>query len=134
MRYQQFIRYSVYIRYGVFFLTLFFAIIGIQAYMNNKNLQASIEQVRDNIVSMQHNNAYHQVFYLRYLNSEYAPYFYGHENGLLYENERAIRFTHRIHEPPAQIITTPVPDTPIYLSTPQASREHFFYTNIVRYF
>jgi hypothetical protein len=121
-------------RYGIFFLTLFFALSGIQAYMNHKNIIASISDVRHNIHTMQENNAYIQNFYLTYLSSDFAPYFYGHENGLLYENEQAIRFTHRLQAPQEKIIQPEPQETPLHLTTPQASREHFLYSIILRYF
>jgi hypothetical protein len=121
-------------RYGIFFLTLFFAISGIQAYMNHKNLTASISDVKENIRSMKENNAYIQQFYLAYLASEYAPYFYGHENGLLYQDEQAIRFTHRLQAPQERLTLPKQEETPLHLTSPKASREHFLYTIILRNF
>lgn len=103
----------------------------IKAYMNNKNIDGSIEQVKENIATTQKKNIYLNSFYKPYLVSEYANYFYGHENGLLYDGEKNVHFKNRLPEL-TQAHTTPeqLPAQPLDVSTPQAAWNYFRRTKI----
>lgn len=132
MRYHQFLRKSVYRRYGIFFLTLFFMISSIKAYMNNKNIDNSITQVKENIANIQEKNTYLDNFYKPYLASPYAGYFYGHENGILYASEKNVHFKNRLPEV-SKAHTSPeqLPPQPLNVSTPQAAWHYFWQTKII---
>lgn len=129
--YHQFLRKSIYRRYGIFFVTLFFMISSIKAYMNNTNIETSIIQVKENIVAAQQKNLYLERFYKPYLTSSYSSYFYGHENGILHEGEKNLHFKHRIPEEQAVSVQEQLPHQPLDLSTPQAAWHHFRQTKII---
>lgn len=80
MRYQRFLRKSTYRRYGIFVATIFFSYYSIQAYINNQTIDTSIDTVRYDIDEINQEIAYLNNFYQQYLQTEYAPYFLGHEN------------------------------------------------------
>ena len=75
MRYHKFLRYSTYRRYGIFVLTVFFSWYGLQAWVNLKSIDTSIQQTREQVIDVDEHTAYLNNFYKPYLESEYAPYF-----------------------------------------------------------
>ena len=125
MRYHTFLRQSTYRRYGIFIVTVLFSWYGIQAYINNKNIDVQMEQVENTIQDLTQRTAYMNKFYSNYLQSEYAPYFAGHENGILYTRERIIRLKHKIVEEEVTLPFSREQKEKIILSTPQESRYYF---------
>lgn len=93
--YYQFLRNSTYRRYGIFIITLFLGLYTMQAWINYKSIQDSILQEKQQIVRIENEIAYMQKWYQEYLQSEYASYFLGHENGQLYANESLIYLEYR---------------------------------------
>ena len=53
MRYHQFLRLSTYRRYGIFVITILLSYTAIQAYMNNKTIDLSIEDVEQQAIDQQ---------------------------------------------------------------------------------
>lgn len=98
MRYQSFLRKSTYRRYGIFILTILISYFSIQAIINNKTIDASIEEVKETNNDVAQEIAYKNNFYKNYLQGEYAPFFLGHENGQLYKYERIVRIKQRSQE------------------------------------
>lgn len=64
-------------------------------------------------------------FYSNYLKSEYAAYFAGHENGILYAGERIVRLKHKVLEEEVTLPFSHERKEKIKLSTPQESRYYF---------
>ena len=75
MRYHAFLRQSTYRRYGIFIVTILFSWYGIQAYINNKNIDIQMEEIENTIQDLDERTAYMEKFYANYLKSDYAPYF-----------------------------------------------------------
>jgi hypothetical protein len=75
-----------------------------QAWINYTSIQDSILQERQAIVDIQEEIDYMQRRYQEYLNSEYASYFLGHENGQLYPGETLVYIEQR---QPDQVAATP---------------------------
>lgn len=125
MSYHRFLRKSTYWRYGIFFLTVFFSYYSIQAYLNNISIESSIEQVRQDISEIEQQIAFKETFYMNYLDSEYAPYFLGHENGMVYDGERIIRFRTEVEDPDEAVLPSIEEKESIYLSTPEEAWHHF---------
>ena len=131
MHYQKYLRQSTYRRYGIFVFTFFFLYYGIQSYLNNINIEFSIEQTKQGRIDTQEKITYLEKFYSPYLTSPLAAYFLSHENGSLYKNERIVRIKYRTNnnvtneQLPLQANTKG-----ITLSTPQASREYFITTKL----
>jgi len=90
MSYALFLRKSTYRRYGIFILTLFVSLYSIQARINYKSIQDSILQAQKDTVTIQKEIDFMQKRYKNYLQSKYAAYFLGHENGQLYQGESLI--------------------------------------------
>lgn len=125
MRYQSFLRKSTYWRYGVFILTIFFSYYSIQAFINNKTIDASIDEVKNNNESIRQEIAFKNNFYQNYLKGEYSSFFLGHENGQLYRSERIVRVKQRSLEDEETYL--PEVDKEIDLTelSPQESRARF---------
>ena len=123
MRYQSFLRKSTYRRYGIFILTIFFSYYSIQAIINNKTIDASIEEVKLTNENIQEEIAFKTNFYQNYLKGEYASYFLGHENGQLYRDERIIKIKQRLT--PFEETTLPEREEEDRVRTPQESWQFF---------
>lgn len=123
MRYQSFLRKSTYRRYGIFILTIFFSYYSIQAIINNKTIDASIEEVRKNNHLIQEEIDFKTNFYQNYLKGEYASYFLWHENWQLYRSERIIKIKQRLT--PFEETTLPEREGEERIRTPQESRQFF---------
>ena len=84
-----------------------------------------MEEVEQTITDLESKTDYMEKFYANYLKSEYAPYFAGHENGILYRWERVIRLKHQVKTDEAEL---PVRDDireKVILSTPEKSWNYF---------
>ena len=125
MRYHRFLRHSTYRRYGIFILTIFFSWYGIQAWVNLKSIDTSILQAQENYENLIEKTDYMEKFYNPYLDSEYAPYFLGHENGSLYRREYIVRLKHAVPDNEEPILPEIEKKESILLSTPQQSWNYF---------
>lgn len=126
MSYQEFLRKSTYRRYGIFIATIIFSYYTIQAYVNNKSIDVSIESVKEDIVNIEEEIAFMDKFYTNYLQTEYATYFLWHENWQIYWNERIIRFANDKEETDFwTYISQQEQPNEIYLATPRDSRNYF---------
>lgn len=132
MQYQKFLRKSTYRRYGIFIATIIFSYYSIQAYVNNKSIDVSIQNVQQDIVEIQEEIAYMNNFYKNYLETEYASYFLWHENGKIYGNERIVRLTYPHMQQPQEeeLVTETEQQKAIYIASPQESRHYFFEKNL----
>ena len=124
MRYHRFLRYSTYRRYAIFILTVFFSWYGLQAWVNLRSIDTSIQQTKQQVASLNEHTAYLEIFYKNYLQSEYAPYFLGHENGTLYQGEYIVRLRHPTDKDEAILPEIEQKDS-IKISTPQESWHYF---------
>ena len=124
MRYHKFLRYSTYRRYGIFILTIFFSWYWLQAWVNLKSIDTSIEQAKQDVAELNEHTAYLQKFYKPYLEWEYAPFFLWHENWSLRRGEYIIRLRHTVvdDEP---ILPEIEKKSSILLSTPEQSWHYF---------
>ena len=87
MRFHRFIRVTMYRRYIIFFLTLFFVLYGVQAYLNKQNMEVAITEIQNDIDYTKNEIAFIKNFERPYLESERADYYLGHENGVIYDGE-----------------------------------------------
>ena len=124
MRYHKFLRYSTYRRYAIFILTIFFSWYGLQAWVNLQSIDTSIQQTRAEVAELNEHTAYLEKFYKPYLESEYAPYFLGHENGSLWQGEFIVRLRHTVVDDEAILPEIEKKNT-ILLSTPEQSWHYF---------
>lgn len=132
MHYQKFLRKSTYRRYGIFIATIIFSYYSIQAFVNNKSIDASITTVKQDIVAIQEEIAYTQNFYKNYLTTEYAPFFLGHENGQIYGRERILRLTypHLQEQPKPEPVSEKQLQRQMYIASPREARRYFLDTNL----
>gem|GEM_PF-2987906 len=75
MRFHKFIRVTMYRRYIIFFLTLFFVIYGVQAYLNKQNMESAIQEIEMEIEDAAEEIAFITNFERPYLESERAEYY-----------------------------------------------------------
>lgn len=135
MSHALFLRKSTYRRYGIFVLTLFFSLYTIQARINYKSIQDSIFQAKEDITTIQEEIDFMGKRYKSYLDSDYASYFLGHENGQLYGGESLVVIEQRKpdlveeEEPIALSENLTTPDE-IDLGTPESSRHYFIDQNL----
>lgn len=131
MRYHQFLRNTLYWRYIIFFATLFFALYWVQAYLNRQNMLVSIQDIKDEIVDIEEEVAFIENFERPFLESERAPYYLGHENGVLYNGERVVRLRDRApvvadEDTPDDVLALQqVEEDKIKISSPEESRHYF---------
>lgn len=126
MRYQTFLRKSTYRRYWIFVLTIFFSYYSIQAFINNKTIDLSITEVKEQNLRINEEIAFKNNFYQNYLRWEYSNYFLWHENWQLYQGERLLRIKQRL-TPNDAIILQPnnLEGQDEQIQTPQESWRHF---------
>lgn len=86
-----------------------------------------MEEVENTIRDLESKTDYMEKFYANYLKSDYAPYFAGHENGILYRWERVIRLKHQVEEDEADLPMRSDYDIreKVILSTPEESWNYF---------
>ncbi len=131
MRYHKFLRHSTYRRYGIFLITIFFSLYSIQVYVNNIGIDAQIAQVKKDIIDLEEESAFMEKFYKWYLESDYAWYFLGHENGTIYLEEKIVRLAYPVPQAENKVVLpTPSEIAPITISTPQQARNHFIKTRL----
>lgn len=91
----------------------------------------SIDGIKDQIVDIEEEIAYVKSFERPYLESEWAPYYLGHENGVLYDGERVVRLRDRApvakedSAPDDVLALQESEEESIRISSPEESR-HFF--------
>lgn len=62
----------------------------IRAIVNHQNILTSIDEVKINVEQTQENTDYINNFLAPYLKSDYAPYFFAHENNQIFAGEKII--------------------------------------------
>ncbi len=131
MRYHKFLRHSAYRRYGIFIVSIFFSLYSIQVYVNNLGIDEQITQVKKDIVNLEEENAFMDKFYKGYLQSEYASFFLGHENGTIYPEEKIVRLSYQNELDKGESLLPEIAEkAPITISTPQEARNHFIQTKL----
>jgi len=129
MRYHSFLRNTMYLRYIIFFVTLFFAIYGVRAYLNRETMMSSIQWINTESALIKTETEYIKNFKRPFLESDWASYYIGHENWILYAWERVVRLrTKKIVEEdalPDDILARQWAEDEIKISSPEESR-HFF--------
>ncbi|USN54961.1 MAG: hypothetical protein H6765_11040 [Candidatus Peribacteria bacterium] len=123
-------RQSTYWRYSIFVLTVFFGFYSIQAYLNNISIDQQVAQVKQDIVDTKERTDYLTKFYSQYLQSEYASYFLGHENGMIYAGENIYKLKHQVEEPEVPVVPIIEQKESIKVSTPQESWNYFIDTKL----
>jgi len=109
-----------------------FAFWWVKAHLNRQNMLISIQDIRDNIDETKEETAFIQNFEKPFLESDRAPYYLWHENGVLYDGERVVRLRNKANIPPENLnlpdeilaIQQQEEDL-IKISSPEESR-HFF--------
>lgn len=81
------------IKYGFIIVNIFFMIVAIKAIVNYQNIVTSIETVQQDIQDKNNHTDYINNFVTPYLQSEYAPYFFAHENNQIFPGETLIKIT-----------------------------------------
>ena len=96
LSHQSIIRKSVRRRYGIGIITIFIAMKILPVRNNSQKIEAQIDKVQREIEEVEEKTNYTNNFQVKYLESEYAPYFAGHENGIIYDNEKVVRLSYQI--------------------------------------
>lgn len=105
---------------------MFFSVYTIQAWINYKSIQDSITQAKQDIVNIENEIAFMEKRYKNYLESDYASYFLGHENGQLYPGERLVTLEYRKPEVFEKLPDVVVEDDgTVQLHTPEESWQFF---------
>ena len=90
-------------------------------------MQSSISIIKEEITEIEQETYYMNNFKIPYLESERAPYFLWHENGVLYDGEYVIRLRKQkiIKNDTAKDMQQRKND-PVLISSPKESRSYFF--------
>lgn len=83
------------IKYWLLVINIFFMIIAIKAVVNHQMIVNSIEQVRYETTRTEEQTHYVNNFLTPYLKSEFAPYFFAHENNQIFPWEKIIKIITR---------------------------------------
>ena len=78
------------IKYGLIVLNILIMISAIRAVVNHQNITDSISNVKGEVVDTQQHTDYINNFLAPYLKSDYAPYFFAHENNQIFPGEKII--------------------------------------------
>lgn len=62
----------------------------IRSIVNHQNIRISIDEVKENVEITQEHTDYINNFLAPYLKSDYAPYFFAHENNQIFVGEKII--------------------------------------------
>lgn len=79
------------IKYSLIMINIFFMIFAIRALVNNQTIVESINQVKEETHQTEERTHYVKNFLTPYLQSDFAPYFFAHENNQIFPWERIIR-------------------------------------------
>ena len=71
-------------------INIFLMISAIRAIVNHQNIITSIDDVKINVEQTKEHTDYINNFLAPYLKSEYAPYFFAHENNQIFAGEKII--------------------------------------------
>lgn len=93
MKSLEFFRYSREVRYALFVLTIFLIIATIKVYVNNINIDNSINERIFEQVDYKQKEHFQKNFYIPYLSWYYWKYFISHENNITFSWENIIKFT-----------------------------------------
>ena len=78
------------IKYGLIVLNILLMMSAIRAIVNYQNILTSIDDIKDTVIDTQEHTDYINNFLAPYLQSEYAPYFFAHENNQIFVGEKII--------------------------------------------
>ena len=78
------------IKYGLIVLNILIMISAIRAIVNHQNITDSISDVKLEVIDTQQHTDYINNFLAPYLKSDYAPYFFAHENNQIFPWEKII--------------------------------------------
>lgn len=135
MRFHKFIRTTMYRRYLIFFLTLFFVLYWVQAYLNKQNMVIAIQEIQEEIDDTKNEATFIKNFEIPYLASEWAKYYLWHENGQIYDWEWVVRLRNRDKlsddQLPNDILALQEKEEDvIIISSPEESRYYFIYDKL----
>ncbi|HMY81047.1 MAG TPA: hypothetical protein PLW93_03705 [Candidatus Absconditabacterales bacterium] len=108
-------------------LLVFFVIFGTKAYLGYLTIQQTIKSNQAHLISLQTKAIYFSAYRLGYLESEYAPYFVAHENGVAHPGERKI-VIHKTTENPLveQTIVSPSGQRKTLIKPKSTGRRGYF--------
>lgn len=78
------------IKYGLIIINIFLMISAIRAIVNHQTIRTSIDEIKIQVEDTQEHTDYINNFVAPYLKSEYAPYFFAHENNQIFVEEKII--------------------------------------------
>lgn len=102
-------------------------LIAVKTYVNYSAIIDEIENVNNNINSVEQEIAYAENFYSKYLDSEYSMYFLSHKNNILFDWEYIIKISTTPKEDDSENIND---DWKSQRETPQESRQRFIKSKI----
>ena len=79
------------IKYILILVNIFFMIVAIKAVVNYQNILTSIDTIQEDIQDKNNHTDYINNFVTPYLESDYAPYFFAHENNQIFPGEKIIK-------------------------------------------
>ncbi len=85
-------KYSRETRYLLFFLTLFFMIFTVKVYINNFNIESSIDNIKLQVQNYKEKTAFLEKFYKNYLSWDKSNFFSYHEENIPLSNEYIVKF------------------------------------------
>jgi len=86
------LEHSTYIKYALLGLVFFFMIISIRTYLNYVAIDDAILEVKNHMSETTDEFLFTEKFLIAYLSSDYADYFFTHENNILHPWEFIIKF------------------------------------------
>jgi len=94
------------IKYWLLVINIFFMIVAIKAVVNHQVIVDSIAQVKYETEETEEQTYYVNNFLTPYLKSEFAPYFFAHENNQIFPGEKIVKIiTVEKADPSAEITT-----------------------------
>lgn len=81
------------IKYTLIVVNIFFMIIAIKSVVNNQSIIDSIEAVKQDTYNIEERTYYINNFLAPYLKSDFAGYFFAHENNQIFPGEKIIKIT-----------------------------------------
>ena len=73
-----------FVKYTLIVVNIFFMIIAIKSVVNNQNIMESIESVKQDTQNIEQKTFYINNFLAPYLKSDFAGYFFAHENNQIF--------------------------------------------------
>ncbi len=82
-----------FLKYALIVVNIFFMVIAIKSVVNNQNIMESIESVKQDTQNIEQKTFYINNFLAPYLKSDFAWYFFAHENNQIFPWEKIIKIT-----------------------------------------